>query len=128
MRCKQTGRCPEFNDHFRRHILYMDLVREILGRPLRIDSWYRHPHHSIEKKKSTGPGSHATGTASDPDINTLHEAIEINRACLLAAEILGLYSCFGFGLEAHPSGFRSHVDTCGSRRVAPRPSGWTYPF
>ena len=58
--CKQTGRfgvTAELMDA-------LQSLRDIWGRPLNITSAYRHPDHSIEKRKKT-PGKHSKGLAVD---------------------------------------------------------------
>ena len=64
VRCQETGKLPEMTDEFRAHLNFMDLLRESYGEPIIIESWFRHPTHSLERTKDR-PGSHSTATACD---------------------------------------------------------------
>ena len=44
----------------------LEAARLLYGRPISLVSAYRCKEHPIEAAKSTGPGSHETGTAFDP--------------------------------------------------------------
>jgi uncharacterized protein YcbK (DUF882 family) len=46
-------------------MLRLQALRTAWGKPLVVNSGYRHPTHPIEAAKRNGPGAHSTGQAVD---------------------------------------------------------------
>ena len=61
LRCRHT-KILKFDSKARRAY---SVMRDRLGRPMPVNSGYRHPTHPIEKGKSAGPGSHSLAVAID---------------------------------------------------------------
>ena len=100
---------------------YLEPLREAVGFPLKVTSWYRSPEHSIEAAKDS-PGAHTTGYAVD-----ISAAYEAAYAIVAAAPGLGFT---GIGLLQHgpPEGRYVHLDVVSpaSTLGRSRPRVWTY--
>jgi uncharacterized protein YcbK (DUF882 family) len=104
--CQETGE-NEIKDEF---IERLDALRDACGFPFVITSGYRSPRHSLEAKKSNGPGRHAAGDASDiAVVSGSHRFIIVDNAIKLGFNGIGVAKGF------------IHVDTRDTARVM-----WTY--
>lgn len=112
--CKQTGdnkMRPEFME-------LLQAVRDSWGKPIKINSGYRSPHHSVEKGKDR-PGTHTYGIAADIMISGADVASFIT--------LCYSYGVRRFGLQ-QKGPFTSrfiHIDI-GDRLFDLPPSTWSY--
>ena len=118
VRCQETGKLPELTKELRAHLNFMDLLRESYGEPIIIESWFRHPTHSIERAKDR-PGSHSTATACDLRVSNGVQIFDL----LNAAFELPNYN-LGIGIKSREQSHLLHIDTFHPH--APRPALWTY--
>ena len=118
VRCRETGKLPEMTDELRIHLNFMDLLRSRYGGPIGIESWFRHPTHSIEQAKEL-PGSHSTATACDLRVSN---GVQIYD--LLDAAFSIEFTSLGIGIKSREQSHLLHIDTFHPH--APRPALWTY--
>lgn len=108
--CKETGENemqPEFMERLQR-------VRTRYGKPMRVNSGYRSPQHSIEVRKSK-PGTHTKGRAVDIGSNG-QEAYQI-------AKIAFEEGFTGIGIAQKGNLRFVHLDDL---EDGPRPNMWSY--
>ena len=100
---------------------FLEPLREAVGAPLKITSWYRSPQHSIEAAKED-PGVHTTGWAVDIACGYGH-AYEI----LKHAPELG-FTGIGVKQRGKATGRFLHLDVLHehNKLAAPRPRVWSY--
>jgi len=91
--------------------LVMDAIREELGSPIRVNSWYRTPEHDLS---IGGKGAHTRGGAGD------FETAQWNRLIFLA----GKHGILGFG-DGVPSFVHLDMDPV-FKRQGKRPAMWGY--
>jgi zinc D-Ala-D-Ala carboxypeptidase len=108
-RCKHTGRHGMDEDF----LTMLQALRTAFGKPLVINSGYRHRTHPIEAAKAS-PGAHATGQAADIAIGP---GSEVNRLVHLALD----HGFSGIGISQRAGRGRFvHLDTL------PRVAMWSY--
>jgi zinc D-Ala-D-Ala carboxypeptidase len=106
LRCKETGECdmsPAF-------MARLQALRTAFGAPLRINSGYRSPRHSVEAAKPE-PGVHSLGRAVDIAADGRVKFRLIALAPLLGFTGIGVAKTF------------IHLDDWDG---VPRPNVWTY--
>lgn len=105
--CSETG-----TNEIKPELIHaLDELRERLGRPLVITSGYRHPTHSAERNKTTGPGTHSQGIAADIAVNNGFERMTlVHEALKLGFPAIGVAKTF------------IHLDI----RKTDKPVMWTY--
>ena len=115
-KCKQTGECF-LDDVF---MSSLQALRTACGFPLQMTSVYRHPTHTAERTKPTGPGAHSRGEAGD--ISCTH-----SKAYKIMVEACKI-GFTGIFLKQHgdTQGRFIHLDTAGNQSHAPRPHVKTY--
>ena len=111
--CKHTGQCHMDPDFMER----LQALREAYGKPMKVNSGYRHPTHPIEARKAN-PGAHTYGRAVDIAVRGSD-----------AYNLLALAMDFGFtGIGVHQKGNTRflHLDDISGVKGFPRPSIWSY--
>lgn len=121
MRCQQTQRYPQLTEEVRHFLRVMDHWRDTHGAPMHVTSGYRHPDHSIERKKTVA-GAHSYGVAVDIACRDAAHQFELLLA-LLPILTPEEYRRSGVGISQRKSLF-IHFDLWG--RPDARPNMWTY--
>ena len=102
----------------------LEAIRAEIGKPLRVNSWYRCTRHPIEAAKKDGPGAHATGLATDLQVAGEDAVVAVRTALGIIGDVAGI------GIRQHgPHGARIiHIDNAPAVLPhRPRPYIWSYP-
>ncbi len=114
VKCSHTGLCDVDEE-------FMDLLQQVrltYGKPMRVNSFYRHPTHPVEAAK-TAPGAHTTGKAVD---------IGVGRGQAYVLLRLGIRHFDGVGIKQHGEGRFLHFDNVTPDDIPHiiRPTVWSY--
>lgn len=112
-RCSHTG-LVEVQESF---LAKLQALRDDFGKPMPINSGYRHPSHPIEARKPE-PGAHASGRACDVRV----QGADAYRLIALATR----YGFTGIGINQKGSGRFIHLDDLQHEPHRPRPWVWSY--
>lgn len=121
MRCRQTNRYPQLTEEVLYFLGVLNRWRETFSEPMRVTSGYRHPDHSIERKKAFA-GAHSYGVAVDIACRDAAHQFELLLA-LLPILTPEEYRRSGVGISQRKASF-IHFDMWGRPDV--RPNVWTY--
>lgn len=107
--CKHTGKTGVTSGFMDK----LQALRTAYGKPMKINSGFRHPTHPLEARKST-PGAHASGQAVDIAVGPGEDAYELVRLALV-------HGFTGIGVSQRAGQPRFvHLDTL------PRKAVWSY--
>lgn len=85
---------PELTTNIYKLAYKLEELRALVGHPLRITSWYRHPAHSAERDKER-PGAHTTGLAVDIAVGPEDAHELVVEACALGFNGIGVSQRIG---------------------------------
>ena len=116
MRCKGTGQCEMENDFMK----ILEKIRLEYGKPIWINSGFRHPDYNAKVSKTGRTGPHTYGQACDIKVS----GDDANRIVYLALK----HGMTGIGVSQkgpHKKRF-IHVDNLPNSDNHPRPTQWSY--
>lgn len=98
-------------------LAWMDKLRDAVGEPLKVNSWYRAPASNAAVSSTGQTGAHTTGLAVDLAVS---HALA-HRVVILALEM----GCKRIGMRQHGDASRRfvHIDLAPGK---PSPRFWTY--
>lgn len=108
----------EIRANVKRMADWLEIVRAEAGVPLVITSWFRSEEHSIERRKSGGPGAHSTGLAVDVRCR--------GRDALMIVKAAVKHGVQGLGISQKGAGRYLHLDIADATARRPRPTIWSY--
>ena len=111
--CKQTGE-NEMEPVF---MARLQALRTEFGKPIRINSGYRSPRHSIEARKAE-PGAHASGRSCDVAVQ--------GGDALRLIELAVRHGFTGIGVSQKGTSRFIHLDDLDHAPNRPRPWVWSY--
>lgn len=141
VKCHHCGRFPTAtrmrSPMMTRFVAMLDYARESIGKPVRVNSWYRCKQHPIERVKLE-PGVHSTGLAVDLALSHEDAYFFMGSVFAHARQVelhtgdkdsnITLFHRLGIGVEQKGSARYLHVDIggCLHQWCMLRPTIWSY--
>jgi zinc D-Ala-D-Ala carboxypeptidase len=101
--CKHTG----LNEMDHEFMLLLQHLRVRYGKPMRINSGYRHPSHPVESRKGHSNGEHTKGRCADIAVASSSERFELLKLAFeLGFTRIGFHKSFlhlGLGAQGLPN-------------------------
>ncbi|MEO5329959.1 MAG: D-Ala-D-Ala carboxypeptidase family metallohydrolase [Magnetococcus sp. THC-1_WYH] len=106
-------------------VQFLDELREIYGKPMKITSGYRCPMHNAAVSKTGHVGPHTTGLAVDIACHG-YDALMLMRHAILMTDRGNGITGYGMSQKGPLQSRFAHLDRLQNAPNSPRPWIWTY--